>query len=311
VTSDLDAVADRLGALARRDAPLGARTTYRVGGNAAVLVEARSIEDLARVAEALASTGSAPSVLVVGRGSNLLVSDQGFDGVAVVLAGEFEAIDPVEVTASGTLAVRAGGAVALPVLARRCADQGHVGLEWAVGVPGTVGGAVRMNAGGHGDDTAGSLRGAEVFDLRSGTSAQRAPASLELSYRHSNLARHELVTSATFAVARGDRAAARERIADVVRWRREHQPGGPNCGSVFQNPNGDHAARLIEAVGAKGLRRGTASISQKHANFIQADPDGRADDVAALIDEVRDLVEAKTGVALRTEVVFVGFEACR
>ena len=308
--SRLDAVADRLGPLARRDAPLGARTTYRVGGNAAVLVEARSIEDLARVAEALETAGSVQA-LVVGRGSNLLVSDRGFDGVAVVLAGDFEAIDPVVVAENATLAVRAGGAVALPVLARRCADQGQVGLEWAVGVPGSVGGAVRMNAGGHGNDTAASLRVAEVFDLRTGTSALRAPASLELSYRHSNLLRHEVVTAATFSVTRGDRAAARERIADVVRWRREHQPGGPNCGSVFQNPNGDHAARLIEAVGAKGRRRGTASISVKHANFIQADTEGRADDVAALIAEVRDLVEAQTGVALRTEVVFVGFKACR
>lgn len=306
--SSLDTVADRLGALARRDAPLGARTTYRVGGNAAVLVVARSLEDLTRVAEALEAD---LAVLVVGRGSNLLVSDRGFDGVAVVLAGDFEAIDPVIVGEDGTLAVRAGGAVALPVLARRCADEGLVGLEWAVGVPGSVGGAVRMNAGGHGDDIAASLRAAEVFDLRTGTKALCAPGTLELAYRHSNLASHEVVTAAALTVGRGDRAGSRERIADIVRWRREHQPGGPNCGSVFQNPDDDHAARLIEAVGAKGRRCGTASISMKHANFIQADPDGRADDVAALIAEVIDLVEADSGVALRTEVVFVGFEACR
>ena len=113
-------------------------------------------------------------------------------------------------------------------------------------------------------------------------------------------------------MARGDPAAARERVAEIVRWRREHQPGGPNCGSVFQNPPDDHAARLIEAAGAKGRRRGTAVVSDKHANFIQADRDGRADDVAALIDEVRDARRSATRAStLRTEVVFVGFEGCR
>ena len=304
----LDAVADRLGPLAARNAPLGARTTYRVGGTAALLVEARTPRPQ-RLAGAL--DGTDVPVLVVGRGSNLLVADDGFDGVAVVLAGAFEAIDPLVDLPDGTVSVRAGGAVALPVLARRCADQGLTGLEWGVGVPGSVGGAVRMNAGGHGDDTASSLRGAEVFDLRHGTSSLREPASLELGYRHSNLARHEVVTAATFTVARSDPAATRERVADVVRWRRVHQPGGPNCGSVFQNPPDDHAARLIEAAGAKGRRRGTAVVSDKHANFIQADRDGRADDVAALIDEVRDLVAEDAGVTLRTEVVFVGFDGCR
>ena len=305
----LDDVAARMGRHATRDAPLGARTTYRVGGTAALLVEARTAADLERLA--LALDGTPVPVLVVGRGSNLLVADRGFDGVAVVLSGTFESIDPVEEHADATVSVRAGGAVALPVLARRCSDQGLAGLEWGVGVPGSVGGAVRMNAGGHGDDVAASLRTAEVFDLATGTASVRAAADLGLGYRRSNLAAGEVVTAATFTVARGDVAACRERVADVVRWRREHQPGGPNCGSVFQNPPDDHAARLIEAAGAKGRRHGTAMVSDKHANFIQADRDGRADDVAALIAEVRDLVAARCGVTLRTEVVFVGFGGCR
>src|ERR1700676_2660624 len=128
MSTSTDAVADQLGALAHRDAPLGARTSYRVGGNAAVLVVARSIGDLSRVAEALGVAGEDLAVLVIGRGSNLLVSDRGFDGVAVVLAGDFEVIDPVVDGEDGTLAVRAGGAVAFPVLARRCADQGQLGV---------------------------------------------------------------------------------------------------------------------------------------------------------------------------------------
>ena len=308
-TTALSRVAEELGVLAHRDAPLGARTTYRVGGTAAILVEARTTADLAAVAASL--RGAAVRVLVVGRGSNMLVADAGFDGIAVALAGQFDTIEEVGDDADGSVRVRAGGAVALPVLARRLADQGLTGLEWAVGVPGSVGGAVRMNAGGHGDDTASSLRDAEVFSLLDATTSLRAAGTLALSYRHSNLAAHEIVTAATFAVRRGDAAAAKRAIAEIVRWRREHQPGGPNAGSVFTNPPGEHAGRLVELAGAKGLRRGTAMVSPKHANFIQADPGGSADDVVALIEEVATLVRANTGVALSTEVVLVGFEKAR
>jgi UDP-N-acetylmuramate dehydrogenase len=304
VTS-LDDVTSRLGALAERDAPLGTRTTYRVGGRAAVLVEARSVDDLRRVAAALDGAASVP-VLVVGRGSNLLVADRGFEGVAVVLAGDFEAID-APAASEGRVEVRAGGAVALPVLARRLGDLGLVGLEWAVGVPGSVGGAVRMNAGGHGSDTAASLRRAELFDLRTGAAGVRQVEELALGYRTSNVTGDEVVCAATFEVRDGDAVASRDELQAIVRWRREHQPGGANCGSVFQNPPDDFAARLVEAAGGKGRRHGTAVVSDKHANFIQADRDGRADDVYALITEVRDLVERDSGVALHTEVVFVGF----
>jgi len=308
-TTWVTAVADALGDLAVRDAPLGARTTYRVGGSAAILVEATSAADLGAVARALG--GRTLEVLVLGRGSNVLVADAGFDGVAISLGGEFESIEVADGARDGATVVRAGGAVALPVLARRLADQGLTGLEWAVGVPGSVGGAVRMNAGGHGDDTASSLRDAEVFDLRDATSTVRPAGSLELSYRHSNLAPHEVVTAASFIVHPGDAAVAKATIAEIVRWRREHQPGGPNAGSVFTNPPGDHAGRLVELAGAKGLRLGTAMVSEKHANFIQADPGGRADDVVALIAKVAALVQAHSGVTLSTEVVLVGFGGSR
>jgi UDP-N-acetylmuramate dehydrogenase len=323
--SALEALADRLGPLAQRDAPLGARTTYRVGGTAALLVEACSTDDLHRVADALAGDPAVP-VLVVGRGSNLLVADRGFDGLAVALAGDFDAIDlPLTDTRPDTPSdagpdvgpdagrarpsVRAGGAVALPVLARRLADLGLAGFAWAVGVPGSVGGAVRMNAGGHGADTASVLSTAEVVDLRTGVATTRTAADLALGYRRSNLSADDVVVAATFLLDDGDADAERAEVRAIVRWRREHQPGGANCGSVFQNPPGDHAARLVEAAGLKGRRLGTAMVSPKHANFIQADRDGRADDVRALITEVRDLVERDSGVALSTEVVFVGFGA--
>jgi len=308
-TTGVARVADALGVLALRDAPLGARTTYRVGGTAAILVKARSMADL--VAVATANEGAALDVLVLGRGSNVLVADAGFDGIAITLGGDFESIEVGDDDHDGIVTVRAGGAVALPVLARRLAEQGLTGLEWSVGVPGSVGGAVRMNAGGHGDDTASSLCAAEVFSLRDATSSVRAASALALSYRRSNLGPGEVVTAATFQVRRGDATVAKRTIADIVRWRREHQPGGPNAGSVFTNPPGDHAGRLVELAGAKGLRHGTAMVSEKHANFIQADTGGRADDVVALIAEVAALVQAHVGVALSTEVVLVGYPAER
>jgi UDP-N-acetylmuramate dehydrogenase len=304
--SVLDAVAARLGAMAVRDAPLGARTTYRVGGAAAVLVEPASIAELLVLGEAI--RGTVVEVLVVGRGSNLLVADAGFDGVAVCLAGEFEAIGEPDDVGEG-VQVRAGAAVALPVLARRLAEQGLRGLEWAVGVPGSVGGAVRMNAGGHGDELASSLVEATVVDLDAGVAVARAPATLDLSYRRSSLTSREVVAGATLQVTRGSADDARAEVASVVRWRREHQPGGSNAGSIFKNPPGDFAGRLVEAAGAKGLRLGTAQVSEKHANFIQADAGGSAGDVSALIDEVAARVERAFGVRLEPEVIRVGFGA--
>jgi UDP-N-acetylmuramate dehydrogenase len=300
VSSDAVArAAEVLGAAARRDVPLGPLTTYRVGGPAALLVEARSDDDLARVATAVAA-GGAP-VLVVGRGSNLLVAEAGFPGIAVVLGEPYAGVE-----LDGTT-VRAGGAAALPVLARRTAAAGLTGLEWAVGVPGSVGGAVRMNAGGHGSDVAATLVEVRVVDLASGHDGVVAAADLALGYRRSALPPTAVVVAATFALEHGDAAAAGAEVAEIVRWRREHQPGGQNAGSVFTNPPGDAAGRLVDAAGCRGLRLGTAAVSTKHANFIQADPGGSADDVAALILEVRRRVAGATGVSLHPELRMIGF----
>jgi UDP-N-acetylmuramate dehydrogenase len=293
--------ADLLGDLVRRDVPLGPLTTYRVGGSAALFVEASADEDLGRVAAAAAASGA--PVLVVGRGSNLLVADAGFPGIAVALGESYAGI-----TLDGTT-VRAGGATALPVLARRTAAAGLRGLEWAVGVPGSVGGAVRMNAGGHGSDVAASLVEVRVVDLASGHDGVVAAADLHLGYRRSALTPTSVVVEAAFALRPGDAEAAGAEVAEIVRWRREHQPGGQNAGSVFTNPEGDAAGRLVEVAGCRGLRLGTAQVSPKHANFIQADAGGSADDVAALVGEVRRRVRAATGVALRPELRMVGFPA--
>ncbi|HEX3622346.1 MAG TPA: UDP-N-acetylmuramate dehydrogenase [Acidimicrobiales bacterium] len=298
----LAAAAAVLGDRARRNVALGPFTTYGVGGPAALLLEAADADALALARRAVAASGV--PVLVVGRGSNLLVADSGFRGLAITLGDFFADIHP------GDGLVGAGAAVSLPVLARRTAGLGLRGLEWAVGVPGSVGGAVRMNAGGHGSDVAASLTRAWVFDLGGAPDEggrEVTAGDLALGYRRSALGPLEVVVAAEFAVTAGDRSEAEAEIASVVRWRREHQPGGSNAGSVFANPEGDSAGRLIDAAGLRGHRRGSAFVSPKHANFVQVDSGGSADDVRALIEEVRTAVQVRQGVLLRLENHLVGF----
>lgn len=311
MTDTLDDVLDRLrtGALAGRvvfDAPLGARTTYRVGGPAAALVELESRADADALAEAIAGHDDV-AVVAVGRGSNLLVADEGFAGVAVVLGSGFAGVD-VDAAADGTSRdVICGAAAKLPVVARTTVQAGLTGFEWAVGVPGSVGGAVRMNAGGHGAEMKDSLVDAEVLDLRAGRVERRDAAALAFGYRTSSLRPTDVVLTARIRLAPGDPDAGRAELAEIVQWRRDHQPGGQNAGSVFTNPEGDSAGRLIDSAGLKGLRVGTAAVSDKHANFIQADPDGRAADVAALMAEIVTRVRAHSGVELHAETHLIGF----
>lgn len=276
-------------------------TTYRVGGPAAIFVSPASIADLRKVADVIARYEL--PVLVVGRGSNLLVADGGFAGVALSLA---DWADGIEVTGN---VVVAGSAVALPVLARRTAAAGLTGFEWAVGVPGSIGGAVRMNAGGHGSDIAACLERAEVFDLYTGSPEWRIADALGLRFRGSNLADHEIVLTAELGLAPGDAERSEREIAEIVRWRRENQPGGQNAGSVFVNPIPGQlsAGELIDRVGLRGFRVGGAFVSDKHANFIQAGEGATAADVKAVIDQVRERVAADTGFELRSEVRLVGF----
>ncbi|MBW3668126.1 MAG: FAD-binding protein, partial [Actinobacteria bacterium] len=240
MTTIIDTAAAVLGDRARRDVPLGPLTTYRVGGPAALFVEAQDDDDLAAASEAVRASGV--PVLVVGKGSNLLVADAGFSGLALALGEGFAAIE-----IDGTT-VRAGAAVALPVLARRTAAAGLTGFEWAVGVPGSVGGAVRMNAGGHGSDMHACVRRAHVFDLDAGHRIALDSADLDYGYRRSSIRPTQVVVTAELALRPGDRVASEAQVAEIVRWRREHQPGGQNAGSVFTNPPGDSAGRLVEAA---------------------------------------------------------------
>ena len=295
-----------LGDRLRRDVPVGPLTTYRVGGPARWFLEVADGDELAAVAGALA--GATPEVLVVGRGSNLLVADAGFDGLVLQLGEPFASVDMAPSPGpDGAVVVRAGGAAALPVVARRTVEAGLTGFEWAVGVPGSVGGAVRMNAGGHGSDMAASLVTVRIVDLATGEDVEVMATDLDLSYRSSSVAPTQVVVRADLALRPGDRAAGTDALSEIVRWRREHQPGGQNAGSVFTNPSDDSAGRLVDSAGCRGLRVGTAEVSTKHANFIQADADGSADDVFALMVEVARRVRDHHGVLLHPETRMVGF----
>jgi len=306
--TDAVAVAEEvLGDLADRDVPIGPMTTYRVGGSADLFVRIGRREDLAALAEAHRRSGL--PVLVVGRGSNLLVSDAGFRGIAVSVAAIADTIE-IDVPARSVLA---GAAVFLPVLARRVAAAGLTGFEWAVGVPGSIGGAVRMNAGGHGSDMAACLREVTIADVDAepGATIRVLPAAaVGLRFRGSALPPSAIVLDARLELAPGDRERAEREIAEIVAWRRANQPGGQNAGSVFVNPVPGEvsAGELIDAAGLRGRRVGSACVSGRHANFIQADEGGSADDVRDLMRIVAGEVERRSGCALRSEIRLVGFE---
>lgn len=280
--------------------PLGPLTTYKFGGPARYLVTIGGEEDASLLAGLLRETGM--PVLVLGRGSNVVISDEGFDGVVVRPGPELSSI---EVGEDGS--VTAGAAVPLPILARDTARAARGGLEFYTGIPGSVGGAVRMNAGCHGSETRAWLVSARIVDLREGAVREDGPTELGLSYRHSNLVDSDFVVRARYRTIARPRPEAEAMIREVTRWRRDNQPGGTlNAGSVFKNPPGDTAGRIIDSLGLKGLSVGGASVSQRHANFFEADRSASAADVHQLVFEVRRRVEDATGITLEPEIRFVG-----
>ncbi len=288
----------------RADASLAGHTTLRVGGAARVLVEAEGDGDLGAVGRA--ATAHDVPVLVLGRGSNMLVTDAGWPGIALVLGRGLRGIE-VEEPHDGRGRVRVGGAEPLPVVAVATADAGLGGFAWGAGVPGTVGGAVKMNAGAHGGEMVDALVEAELFRLGSTTREVWPAEQLGLRYRSSSLPSDAVVVAATLELPVAGAEEVRAEISEVRSWRREHQPiNRPNCGSVFVNPDGDSAGRLIDEAGLRGLRHGGAQVSELHANFIVTDPDATAADVLAVIEEVHGTVLDRYGVDLRSELVVVG-----
>jgi UDP-N-acetylmuramate dehydrogenase len=280
------------------DVDLAPLTTYKLGGPALWFADVGDEDTLRSVVEA----NPGGEILVLGRGSNLVVSDAGYPGLVLRLVGDY-----LVASIAGDGSIAAGAGMPLPKLARFASAADRGGLEFFVGIPGSVGGAVRMNAGGHGSDTAAWLIDASIFDVSTGAITRRSPSGLDLSYRHSNLVDGEVVLDARFHTIERPRAEGEALLRDITRWRKEHQPGGTlNAGSVFKNPEGDSAGRIIDASGLKGYRRGGVAVSDLHANFFVSDRDATAQDVWDLVWAVRRKVGEETGVWLSPELRFVG-----
>ena len=274
-------------------------TTFRIGGPAALYLEPEGEPDLVAAAEAVREAEI--PVAVLGKGSNVLVADDGFPGLVLRLGKGYRW------SARAGDRLTAGGSMPLPALAGVALTHRLSGLEFGVAIPASLGGAVKMNAGAHGGEIADVVQGVEVFRLLDGVARHVAASDAGFVYRRSALPQDGVVVAASVALRPGDPAQIRARMQEAREWRRRTQPlAEPNCGSVFKNPPGDHAARLIEEAGAKGLSVGGASVSSKHANFVVAAEGTRAADVVTLIREVSDIVADRTGVRLEPEVHLVG-----
>ena len=288
----------RIGVKTSRDEPLGRFTTMRVGGPADLYAVAHNAFEL-RALVRFARNRGIPHLLL-GRGSNVVISDRGVRGLVIHVRAEGSRIDGERYVAEAGLPMARA--------ATETQKAGLTGLEFGLAIPGTVGGAVWANAGAHESDVAAILDSADVL-LADGTEARLAASELALAYRDSRLkhAPDEVVVGATFRLGPADQAEIAGRLDDIRRWRREHQPLGlPSAGSVFRNPPGDSAGRLIEAAGLKGHRIGGAVVSERHANFIVNDQRGTAADVRRLAELVRAGVAEAGGVDLELEIAFLG-----
>jgi UDP-N-acetylmuramate dehydrogenase len=294
--------------------PMAKHVSWRAGGPAQRVYVPADLEDLRLLLQAIPDD---EAVHMAGLGSNLLVRDGGVRGVVVLLHGALKRLAmesrsfgipeaPPGMGESGLLYAEAG--VASPKVARFAANHDLVGAEFLAGIPGTLGGALAMNAGCYGDETWNHV--AQVLTLnRHGALQERPSTDYVLGYRHVALksGEEEWFVAGWLRFAKGDGQASRARIKQLLQQRIESQPlNQPNAGSVFRNPPGDHAARLIQSCGLKGMRVGNAQVSEKHANFIVNLGGASAADIEAVIEKVEEVVEAKTNVRLIREVRIIG-----
>jgi UDP-N-acetylmuramate dehydrogenase len=285
----------------RPDEPMAGHVTWRAGGRVAKACFPRGIDDLAAF---MAGMRHDEPLLMVGLGSNLLIRDGGFDGTAIFTHG---ALSTLRLEADGTVYAEAG--VATPKIARFAANHNFAGAEFLAGIPGTLGGALTMNAGCHGGEIWSYVERVQMLD-RQGELVERTPADFSIAYRHAGLkaSTDEIFVAAWLRFPTGDAATARAQIRTLLEKRIASQPLAlPNAGSVFRNPAGDYAARLIEAAGLKGTEEGGARVSEKHANFI-VNPGGKgtAAAIESLIGRIQVEVRDQFGVELVREVRILG-----
>jgi len=296
---DRAALRERFGERARFAEPLAPYTWWKIGGPADALLDVATSDELAVVLRRVFKRRL--PLFVLGSGSNLLVGDGGIRGVVVRLEGSFTALD---VRADDeAVVVEAGGSASLPVLCTKVATLGGIGIDGLAGIPATVGGAVRMNAGT--DREIGEFAREVVVQAP----AHPEPHAIDVAwhYRRTTIPSDAIVARTTLRFARGEAAEVRARLQSRLVRRKATQPVAiPNSGSCFRNPEGDHAGRLIEAAGAKGWREGGAEVSPLHANFIVNTGGASARDVATLLARVRRAVDERFGVSLHLEVHLVG-----
>lgn len=295
----MDRLLDALGATGARvssSVPLSGHTTWKVGGPADYMAWADDVSTLVDLLSVL--RGQGVGSMVLGNGSNLLVSDEGYRGVALRLSGDLS-----HVTVEGTCICACGGA-GLGTVVTEAARAGLAGLEFASGIPGTVGGAVMTNAGAFRSSVGAVLASVETVGP---DGSLRSYESFEDNYRQALVPRGEAVVAARFALARASVEEVRRRMEENASARRSAQPRGATAGSVFRNPAGDHAGLLIDLCGLKGRREGGARISEVHANFIVNDGSASASDIRRLISLAAEEVFVRFGVRLEPEVTLVGF----
>lgn len=288
------------------DEVMAKHTSYRIGGPAALYLECRSVPDLALALDVLSEEEVEWTAL--GRGSNLLVSDRGYEGAVISCGGglsRFTVDRPDDVDAPVSVTVGAGHR--LSSLVQKAYGESLSGLEFAIGIPGSVGGGVFMNAGAVGDALSGIVTSVTSYKRGRGLVCRRA-GDIDWKYRSSGLPADELIVECTLALHPEDKGAISERMEQHLFRRRSRQPLDlPSCGSVFKNPHGAYAADLIEGCGLKGLSCNGAQISDKHANFIVNTGGATAQDVLTLIHSARDHVKEEYGIELHPEVRFLGF----
>lgn len=283
----------------QRKVVLAPFTSFRVGGPADYFAQVGNLSEL-RQAISFAKARYL-DVFVLGKGTNLLVSDSGFRGLVVKLSREF-----AKIIVEGEEIV-AGGAAQLALVSSAAAGRSLSGLEWASGIPGTVGGAVKMNAGAHGFSISEVVKSILIFDMESEDLKKLWRHEAGFSYRSSNIKQSEIVLEASFSLKKGDQEKIKKLIESYFKERKSRQPiQQRTAGSVFKNPPGDHAGRLIEAAGLKGFRIGDAGVSEIHANFVVNFGSARAQEIYNLIKKVQREVYEKFQVLLEPEIVFLG-----
>ena len=295
----LDELSSARGLSLTPDAPMAPLTTLRVGGPADRLAAPESVDELVALLE-VAAEAEVP-VFLLGKGSDIVVADAGIRGLVIRTRADAVSIDGRR--------LRAEAGTSMTALAKRCAREGLAGFDWAISIPGSFGGAVWANAGAHGGEMAQVLREVEAWDPRTRRRVVLAPSDCAFSYRESRFKHSgEIVLGATIELDRGEPTAIAARIAEHQAQRKATQPlADQNAGSVFRNPPGDHAGRLIDAAGLKGHRIGSAQVSTLHANFIVTDRGtARAADVRAVGDHARRTVAERFGIHLQYEIEFVG-----